>query len=218
MAEARSAILAESKQARILRAAAGLGAERDYEEIDLALIASDAGVEKTEIEERFIGVEECMAEAISATLSEILAVVAASYSADRSEFDSGLAGMKAILELMAANPSLAYLTYIGCRQGGSPGARAVYQGGVTVISAMIGRLCEYSSLETDPASAPRAALGAAEALVRREVATGQSENLPALLPDLAYGVTVPFLGQEEALGMAARARKLLLGTPWSGAE
>ena len=64
------------------------------------------------------------------------------------------------------------------------------------------------SRKARPAGPPSASLGAAEAVVRREVVAGRAEEFPRLLP---YGATVAFLGQAEALRVSRRERELCGG-------
>jgi AcrR family transcriptional regulator len=169
-------------------------------------------------EEVFVGLfgdlEECLVAVINALLGEVVSVVGASYSPDRAEWESGLRGIRAILELMAAHPSFAYLAYIGARQMAPPRVLEVTEAGSGVITAMLERLWEHSDSEVQPPRTARAALGAAEAVVRAEIAAGNSDRLPSLLPAFAYGVAVPFLGQARALSLARRAREMLAGTVW----
>jgi AcrR family transcriptional regulator len=207
-------ILSASSRDRILRAMAGLCAEQSYAETTVEQIVERAGVSSEAFFNLFDDVEGCMAASANAISAEVLAEVSSSYSADRSEWDSGLLGMKAILELMAAQPSFAYLGYIAARQMAPPRVCDIYRVGVQMLMMMIERLWEYSESPVQPAAAARGVLGGAEAVVRREIVAGRTEQLPRLLPDLAYGVTVPFLGQEEALRLAGRARELLAGSEW----
>ncbi len=80
---------------------------------------------------------------------------------------------------------------------------------------MIERLWRYSELDVQPRHAASAALGGAEAVVRAEIVAGRGSELPALLPGLVYGATVPFLGQEEAMRLARQGRELLAGSEWA---
>jgi AcrR family transcriptional regulator len=186
---------------------AELCAERGYRETTVEAVLERAGIDRQSFDSMFKdGREECLLAAENAILGEVMSVVAETYSADRSEWDSGIAGIRAILELMAANPSYANTGYIVVRQGGPRPARDAYEAGITLIVAMIDRLREYSDRETQPPSAARAALGGAEALIRQEIVAGRAAELPLLLPDLVYAATVPFLGQEEALRLARRSR------------
>jgi AcrR family transcriptional regulator len=198
---------------------AELCAERGYRETTVEAVVERAGIERESFDSMFKdGRDECLLAVENAILGEVMSVVAESYSADRSEWDSGIAGIRAILELMAANPSYANTGYIVVRQGGPCQAKDAYEAGITLIVAMIDRLRDYGEWEAQPASVARAALGGAEALIRQEIVSGRAAELPRLLPDFVYAATAPFLGQEEALRLARRSRAMLAGTPWRHEE
>lgn len=208
-------ILSPSERERLLRAMTELCAEQGYVETSARQIAERAGVSLASFEEIFAGgKEECMVGAVDAAVAEIFTAVSTAYSADRSEWESGMRGIKAILELMAARPSFAYLGSIGSRQMGPPRAREAHDAGVRLLAAMIDRLREGAASEVPP-SAARAAFGSADAVARREIAAGRAEQLPRFLPQFVYAATVPFLGRQEALRLGRQARGLLAGTQWA---
>jgi AcrR family transcriptional regulator len=210
----KSEILSPSERTRVLQAAAALSSERDYATIAVEDVIERAGVSARSFGRMFDDVDECMLAAINVMVGEVMSAIAGSYSPDLSEWDSGLLGMKAILELMAANPSLAHLGYIVTRQASPPRVHEAYEAATTLLSAMIDRLREEAIEIESPSTTARSALGGAEAVVRAEIMAGRIERLPRLLPDLVYGATVGFLGQDDALRLAARGRELLRGTPW----
>jgi hypothetical protein len=158
-----------------------------------------------------VDIEACAKAAVDAILAEVMATVGSNYSPDRSERDSYLLAIRAILELLAAKPSFAHVSFICARQMAPSEVGESLETGARLLSAMLERLREDSGSELPPppSRAARAALGGAEAVVRREIAGRRAEALPRLLPDFVYAATVPFLGQEEALRLARRGRELL---------
>lgn len=207
-------ILSPSERERVLRAMARICAERGYEATTVAEVAAEAGVEEDVFAEMFGNKEQCMLAVIDAAASETIAAVSTAYKPDRSPWDSAVFGIKAILEMMAANPSLAYVSYIAARQMAPPGVARAREAGVRILAAMMNRTRAYSDTSQQPPAAALAALGGAEAVVRREISAGRTEQLPRLLPDLAYGAAIPFLGQEEAMRLAETGRRALRGTRW----
>jgi len=201
--------LSGSERDRLIGAAAALCAEGGYAEVDEAAIASRAGSTPKGLLAIFPGgKDECWAAAENANLLEVVATVSRSYSADRSEWENVIYGVKAILELMAANPGFAYLGYIFSRQMASSQVRGIYEAGHRMLEAMLERGWEYSGSVAQPASAALGVLGGAEALLRRELAAGRTAELPRLLPDCVYIATVPFLGQEESLRLTRQAEAI----------
>ncbi len=194
----------------LIVAAAELCAERGYEEITPQGIAARAGVAVEEVHRHFPeGVEDCLVAAENAILLEVVTAVSRSYSADRSEWESVIHGVKAILELMAANPEFAYLGYVFSRQMAPGQVKEINETGHRMLEAMLERGWEYSGSVHQPACAALGVLGGAQAIVRREIVCGRAADLPRILPDCVYIATVPFLGQREALQLTRQARALI---------
>jgi AcrR family transcriptional regulator len=194
----------------LIEAAAELCAERGYTEFDEEEIAAWAGLTRAEFERHFGDKEECVAAAQDAILLEVVSAVSRSYSADRSEWDNVIHGVKEILELMAANAEFAYLGYIFSRQMAPGKVREINETGHRMLEAMLQRGWDYSDSPDQPASAALGVLGGAQAVIRRELVAGRAGRLPLLLPDCVYIATVPFLGQEEAARLARSARSLVI--------
>ena len=207
-------MLSPSERERILEAVAELVADRGYEATSVAAVLERSGVSEEDFDQIFADKEDAVLGAMNWLLGETMSVVSAAYSPDRSELESALAGVRAILELMAANTSYAYLGFISVRQMGTERMRAVHETGIQMLGMMLERLREYSEIATQPRETARGALGGAEAVVRRELVGGRAEQLPRLLPDLVYGATAPYLGTEGALVLAREARDSLRGTAW----
>lgn len=194
---------------------ASLCTEQGYLEISVEDLTKRANVSAEDFETSFAGDKEaCMVAAVNTIATGALTAISRTYSADRPEWDSYLYGIKALLELMSAQPSLAHMGHIASRQMGPPRVTETHRATVRMISAMLERLWDYSELDGSPGPAALGALGSAEAVMRREISGGSLDNLPRLLPDFVYAATVPFLGQEEALRLAQRGRTALRGTAW----
>jgi len=209
--ELTSTLLSPSERERILRAMVELCSERGYEATTVAAVSGRAGVSEEVFAGLFASKEACATDAHAAILSEVLVIVGGSYSPDHSEWESVIFGVQAILEFMAANPSVARMGYVVARQLGPSKLKDSYETGIRAVAAMMDRGRAYSTLRSQPSTTARAALGSAEAIVRREVMAGRAEQLPRLLPDFVYAATVPFLGQVEALRLSRQAQRMLDG-------
>jgi len=189
---------------------ASICAERGYAETSVEQVVQRAGVPREVFDENFSGTEECGLAVVNQNLADAITVISGSWSADTSEWESILRGAKSLLELRAVHPSFARVVYIDARHSMPPAAFDLYRSGGQVLASMLDRLRADSPEHIRlPPSAARAAVGAAEALVRREITAGRTERLPQLLPSIVYGALVPFLGQEEALRFAELARAQL---------
>jgi AcrR family transcriptional regulator len=205
-----------SDRDRILQAMTECCAEYGYGETTVEEVVARAGVRREAFDAAFADKEDCALAALNWITSELLASVSALVlgpgAGPGSEFEGGIAGLAAILELMASRPSYAGIAYIQARQGGTARMHGTYESGVRVLTAMMDRARGFvPETPASPASATRAALGGAEAVVRREIAAGRIERLPALLPAFVYGALVPLVGQEEALRQSRQAAKLIAG-------
>lgn len=212
--EERRGFLSDSDRDRLIVAITELCAERGYEELEEREIAERAGLAPNATEEVFGDKEECLKAAENAILLEVVSVVSRTYSADRSEWDNVVFGVLALLELMAQQPTFAYLGYIVSRQMAPDAVLEINRTGHQMLEAMLERGWEYSRPGPQPSRVALGVLGGAQAIVRREVAAGRAAELPRFLPDCVYIATVPFLGQEEALRLARQGAELLKGTRW----
>lgn len=204
--------LGDKPRDRLLAAATALCAECGYEEIGEEAIARRAAVSSEAFRELFPeGKEECVAAAENAILIEVVSAVSRAYSADRSEWENVIFGVREILALMAANPDFAYLGYVFSRQMAPGRVREINETGHQMLEAMLQRGWDYSQSRDQPTCAALGILGGAQAIVRRELATGRAWRLPLLLPDCVYIATIPFLGQKEALRLAREAESLVQG-------
>jgi AcrR family transcriptional regulator len=200
--------LADEPRDLILAAAVELCSERGYAEISEKEIAARSGVPLQRLRELFPeGKEECLAAAEDAALVEVVSAVARAYSADRSEWDNVIYGVREILELMAAKPGLAYLGYVFSRQMAPGRVREINESGHQMLEAMLERGRDYSPAADQPPCTALGVLGGAQAVVRRELIAGRTSQLPKILPDCVYIATVPFLGQEQALRLTREAAR-----------
>ncbi len=76
------------------------------------------------------------------------------------------------------------------------------------LSRLIGAAAHVST-ESPPAVMTASTLGGAELLMRTELLAGRAERMAAMLPAFAYLVTLPYLGQEEALHLQRRTGELI---------
>lgn len=197
----------QSERERLIEVAVELCSALGYGEIELGAVAARAGVAAERAEEIFPGgLEEVLAAGENAILVEVVQAVSRAYAPDRPEWESVIAGVRVVLEMMAAHPHFAYLGYIAARQMVPGQARSIYESGQAMLEAMLERGWNYSPRSAQPAKAALGVLGGAQALVRRELAAGRAERLPDLTADCVYIATVPFLGQQEALRLAREAR------------
>jgi len=195
---------------RLVRAMGETCVERGYAEATVDEVLERTGLPAEVFMQNFEGKEDCAVAAINLVLAEATAASSAAWSSDSSEIESIVLGFKALLDLFAARPSFAPLLYVQARYAMPNSCFEPYDSGVTIMASMIDRLRIYATQETlAPKTTARAVLGSAGMVIRRAILAGETRLLPELLPDIVYGVLVPYLGQREALQIAGQARGLL---------
>lgn len=195
-------VFAISDRDRILRAMAELCAEEGYTETTVEAVLQRAGVGADSFASHFADKEDCALAALNKVVSETLARISMAHSSPLGVVELRRFEVKAILELVAAQSSFAWLAYVEARQGGTERMHDSYESAARVLALMMERI--GGAAETRRATA-RAALGGAEAILRKELAAGRAQHLPQLLPDFVYAALVPFVGQREALRQARLA-------------
>lgn len=183
--------------------------ERGYLETRVEHLLEATGLDRAEFERHFADKEACAVAAVEAVLTAVVKIMGELYSPDRSEVESYLLGIREILELMSREPAFAHVSFVAARQMTPSSLKGVLDSGSDLLAAMLDRLREYSAVEDQPPRTSRAALGGAEAVVRREIALGTTADLARLLPDFIYAASVPFLGQQEALRLARQGSAIL---------
>jgi AcrR family transcriptional regulator len=190
-----------SDRDRILQAMAECCAEAGYAETTVEAVIDRAGVGAENFENHFAGKEDCALAALNKIVSETLARLSMASSESEDGVERRKFEGKAILDLLAAQPSFAKLGFVESRQCGTPRMRDAYESAARVLALMMERIGDAGSAN----ASARAALGGPEAVIRRELAAGRSGRLPHLLSDFVYAVLVPFVGQREALRQARLA-------------
>lgn len=201
-------MLAVSDRDRILQAMADCCAELGYRSTTVDAVCRRAAVDRDSFDSLFTGREDCALAALNKIVSETLARISMLDTGEAQALERRTFEIRAILGLLADRPSFAKLAAIDSRQGGSSRMHSAYESAVRVLALMLER-GGGGALGFGEQRAARAALGGAEALVRRELAVGGMGDLPRLLPDLVYASLVPFVGQREALRQANLAARLV---------
>lgn len=200
-----------SERERMIAAVARCCETEGYGALSIEQVIAEAGVRREDFERHFFDLESCAKAAVEAILAESMTAISANYSSDASEWTRVLRVLEGLLELFAARPALSRMAFIETRQSMPQALHDLYRSGFTLLSSMLDRLRGDQVGVCPPKSAARAAIGAGEALVRRELVAGRAAQLPQLLPDLVYSATIPFLGSEEAARLMGEAALHLEG-------
>lgn len=200
------ALSAPSERERLVAAMAASCAENGYGAAGVEDVLWRTGLPPSAFHEHFADKDECVVAVLDELLSETTQAVAGAQAPEYGDWQRLLMGVRALLDLLAAQPSAAKLALIETRGEVPAAAHERYAACIRVLIALLDRARTYAERSAPP-SATRGAIGGAEFLIRRELLAGRAERLPDLLPDIIYGTVVPFLPQQEALRLAELARE-----------
>jgi AcrR family transcriptional regulator len=202
--------LTEGERGRLVEAMARSCAEKGYLETTVEDVAAEAGLSEAEFHRHFPGKEDCAVAAVEMSLQLGLGAVLGGYSADLSERESAVRSLKLLLEVFEQRPPVAFLAMTGSRQMMPGSSLHHYKSGFSILAATLDRLRSDQMVDLAvPPRAARAAIGGAEALVRREIDRGAVGEVSQVLPSIVFMAVVSFLGQEEALRLSRFAETML---------
>lgn len=202
-------LIAHSQRERIFTAMAHACAAKGYGATTIADIVKPAGVSRATFYELFKDKEDCLQASMELSLANAMARIVEVYSPDKPWATMVRDAAAAFLELLAARPDFVRMALIEAPAAGGRSLE-MYASGKRVLQALLDRgRGDPIEEQAIPSSAGRGALAAAESLIVGQVLAGNTERLPELLPDIVYIVTIPYLGQDEALRQSREAEKSL---------
>lgn len=190
----------ESPRERVLEAMAREAASAGYEATTIGQVAERAGVSREQFDAMFASKYICFLEAYDAVVDVLLAGFRDAFEAaeEASWGERTTAGLRALLELLAAEAEIARMALV---EVAAAGEDARYRYGLAMERflpfAAQGREASPQGQEL-PAETERFAVGGAMTMIIDEIRAGRAAELPALLPDLVFAVTMPYLGPEAA--------------------
>lgn len=198
-------LVAQSQRERILMAMAKACAAKGYGATTVADVVEIAGVSRATFYELFKDKNDCLEATMELSLADAMGRIVEVYSPEKPWAESVRDAATTFLDLLARRPHFARMALI---EAPAIGGRAfeLYASGKRVLQILLdsGRA---GSLEEDgiPSSAGPGAIAAAESLVVGQILAGNTRRLRDLVPDLIYVLTIPYMGQEEALRLSREA-------------
>lgn len=192
---------------RLLTATAGALAETGCSGFTVAHAIERAGVSRATFYEHFEDKHDCVA-ATHAWAFELLNRTIFSACGSRRDWPDGVAtAVTAALEFAASSPALALL--LASNAGvADPRLDERILAGHDHLAALLraGRhRCRESAALQELTE--QALVGAAMAVVRHRLITGRASELPGLAPELVQMILTPYLGVEDARGVALDPRR-----------
>ena len=184
--------VAAHKRRRMIEAMSELCAEQGFEATKIADVVRRAHVARKTLYDNFAGKEDLFLAAFDVTLADADAAVGA--ACDRvppSDWEARTeAGLRALLEHIAANPAAARLVLVEAPAAG-PVAAARYE---AALDGFIERLRDAAPNDGRKSTREEAVVGGTVWIVQRQVRRGAAADALELLPELAEFVISPYRG------------------------
>jgi AcrR family transcriptional regulator len=197
-------IVTRSQRERLLAAVVRVTAAKTYEATTVADILEEAGVGRETFYELFDDKRSCMLAAHAILVDDLEAEVKAAYTEPGPWVDRVINGLAAALEWFSRDAAVSRFILIELAAVG-PLARTRFQADFSRFIKLMDEGLDKKAVHPDLAHATSLAVGAALAQVYGKVVVDRTAELPRLLPELAYEVLVPFVGEEVARAEQLRA-------------
>jgi AcrR family transcriptional regulator len=197
-------LVTRSQRERLLAAVVRVTAANGFESTTVGDILGEAGVGRESFYELFDDKLDCMLAAHKILVDNLEQQIRQVYL-ERGPWPARLrAALATTLEWFAADPDAARFTLVELSTVG-PAFRATFQTEFSRFSNLLEEGMQQEGPDPDLVRATELAVGATMAQIYEEVVLGRAEDLPRLLPDLTYGLLVPFVGEAEARREQAKA-------------
>ncbi len=198
----------QNQRERIFDALAAVCAARGFAATTVEAVTAQAGVSRRTFYDLFTDKEDCFISAYDVTADRLLGEVSEAYEAGEQEWPQRLAaGLRALIDLFAAEPTIARLMIVEVLAAGRPALQhrdaalarfaAFFEDGRTELPA---------GMEGQELLA-QAVIGGLYEAFYTYILDGQAERLPELMPDLLYCALVPYVGHAAAVTAGHSARR-----------
>ena len=187
-----------NQRQRILDAVADVVSFQGYAAMSVEDIVSAAGVSRRTFYDHFTGKEDAFLQAFDQVTSELLRRVQAVYDRSPTFAEAAVACLQEFLEFAAAEPRFADMCIVEVLAAG-PVAIEHRNALLREFAALLERGAQtVRNRISAPGLTAETVIGGIYEVVYSRVLQGQAGDLPALLPDLAYSVMLPYLGHDRA--------------------
>jgi AcrR family transcriptional regulator len=197
-------LVTRSQRERLLAAVVRVTAANGYESTTVGDILGEAGVGRESFYELFDDKLDCMLAAHKILVDNLEETVREAYTAPGPWPGRLREGLAATLEWFAADPDAARFTLVELSAVG-PAFGETFQAAFSRFIRLLEEGMEEEGPDPELARASELAVGATLARIYEEVVLGKADRLPHLLPDLTYGLLVPFVGEATALAEQKKA-------------
>jgi AcrR family transcriptional regulator len=190
--------VAQNQRERLLASLAECLEESGYEGATVSMIGARAGVSKSDFYKQFESKDACFLAAYDDAIERIRARMLAACEQAENWAAGVLAGLAALLDLLAAEPAQAGLVLVeGLRAG-----RGVYDRYQVALQSFVPHLRDGAPAppggEPPPEATEEAVVGGIASLLARRVLAGETAKLGEFLPEIAEFALTPYIGAVEA--------------------
>ncbi len=181
-------------------------ADKTYAATTISDIVARAHISRTTFYKHFEDKRSCFEAALDHSIEELRRAAASAHSEADPPAEAARKAATAVVDALAARPGLAQLLTGDAiavdpmvieryRRVTIPALQSLWEGS--------GRNARNGPAHTNP----RLAFGQAQVLILNQIAGGEVDRLPDLLPEIVYLTVSPFGGHEEAIKQSELARK-----------
>lgn len=196
---------ARNQRARIIQACAELCAERDYEQITVAMLVSAAAISRDVFYEHYTGKLDAFRAAHEAVVQVATSTCASAFFQAGPSWEHRIwSALRTVCELIAAQPAHARLIVVDSFAGGREARRHLEDAMRTATIFLEEGYHRGERAQALPRVCSEAIAGALFEMVYDCVADGRAAEMPRHLGQLAYVVLAPFLGPRDAVALIER--------------
>jgi AcrR family transcriptional regulator len=197
-----------NQRRRILAAVADAVADVGYASMTVEDIIRAAGVSRRTFYEHFRGKEDAFLVSYDDISAQLMDAVEAAFHRSDAFVTRVEDCMREFLTLLAREPAYAHMCIVEVLVAG-PAAIERRDGVMRQFRELIdkGAADELPRSGRPPGLTSEALVGGVHEVIYARVRRGETAGLPALLPDLAYSVLLPYVGREVATDRYRRLRR-----------
>lgn len=191
-------MVVHSQRERVLDAVANLVARKGYGALTVQGIAERAAVSLQAFYEHFSGKEDAFLVAYEIGHTKGLSIVRRAYAAQPDWRYGVRAGLAALLDFLASEPSFAHLALFDALTATPRTTERAYEGAAAYAELLIPGAERARRLVLSPTVTIEAIVGGLFELCCTYALRGHADRLPELLPRATYFALAPFIGPEQA--------------------
>jgi AcrR family transcriptional regulator len=201
------AFVIQNQRDRILDAMGYEVARNGYPEVTVTAVHRRAGVSRKTFYELFEDKAECFLAAYDAAIGLLMQNVASVFEQmPEPTPERARAVLAQVLESFASEPDFARMCIVEGPSAGPEAARRYVQV-IEGFEAMLDQVENYQAARERDGAKPdpverHALIGGIAWVIYRQIVSGQTEQLPELLPQLTHFLLAPYLGEQQAAALA----------------